>query len=81
MLVESKCEEFVQSLVEPGERVKLLETLQRDLVKTGARIPLIHEQFALMDKYEVPRGHAVSSLVIKNCLCTQCHRYRLQTTE
>ncbi|XP_056156824.1 dynein axonemal heavy chain 2 [Lampris incognitus] len=41
-----------QTLVELEESLQLLETLQVDLVKTEAQIPLIHEQFAVLDKYE-----------------------------
>uniref|UniRef100_A0A3Q1IX48 Dynein axonemal heavy chain 2 n=1 Tax=Anabas testudineus TaxID=64144 RepID=A0A3Q1IX48_ANATE len=43
-----------QTLVELGDSLKLLETLQVNLAKTEAQIPLIHEQFAILDKYEVP---------------------------
>ncbi|XP_042256267.1 dynein axonemal heavy chain 2 [Thunnus maccoyii] len=51
-----------QTLVELSESVKLLETLQGDLSKTEAQIPLIHEQFAILDKYEVPVEQAVQDL-------------------
>ncbi|KAM7366101.1 hypothetical protein PAMP_015569 [Pampus punctatissimus] len=51
-----------QTLVELSEGLKLLETLQRDLSKTEAQIPLIHEQFAILDKYEVPVEQAVQDL-------------------
>eukprot|EP00064_Thunnus_orientalis_P006207 superscaffoldBa00000637_g6223 len=61
-----------QTLVELSESVKLLETLQGDLSKTEAQIPLIHEQFAILDKYEVPVEQAVStSLIIQQTLITQ----------
>lgn len=53
-----------QTLVELGESLKLLETLQGDLSKTEAQIPLIHEQFAILDKYEVPVEQAVSTSLI-----------------
>nr|XP_020476144.1 LOW QUALITY PROTEIN: dynein heavy chain 2, axonemal [Monopterus albus] len=43
-----------QTLAELGDRLKLLETLKGDLAKTEAQISLIHEQFAILDKYEVP---------------------------
>lgn len=43
-----------QTLVELGESKKLLETLQSNLASTEAQIRLIHEQFAILDKYEVP---------------------------
>ncbi|KAG7240073.1 hypothetical protein INR49_027927 [Caranx melampygus] len=42
-----------QTLVELAESLKILETLQGDLAKTEAQIPLIHDQFAILDKYEV----------------------------
>uniref|UniRef100_A0A671XQT1 Dynein axonemal heavy chain 2 n=1 Tax=Sparus aurata TaxID=8175 RepID=A0A671XQT1_SPAAU len=42
-----------QTLVELGESLKLLETLQGDLPKTKALIPLIHDQFAVLDKYDI----------------------------
>ncbi|KAM7377518.1 hypothetical protein PAMA_014021 [Pampus argenteus] len=51
-----------QTLVELGESLKLLETLQGDLSKTEAQIPLIHEQFAILDKYEVPVEQDVQDL-------------------
>uniref|UniRef100_A0A4W6ECP9 Dynein axonemal heavy chain 2 n=1 Tax=Lates calcarifer TaxID=8187 RepID=A0A4W6ECP9_LATCA len=51
-----------QSLAELGESLKLLETLQGDLAKTEAQIPLIHEQFAILDKYEVPVEQAVQDM-------------------
>ncbi|XP_051799543.1 dynein axonemal heavy chain 2 isoform X2 [Acanthochromis polyacanthus] len=43
-----------QTLKELGESLKLLETLQDNLYKTEAQIPVIHEHFAILDKYEVP---------------------------
>ncbi|XP_054461370.1 dynein axonemal heavy chain 2-like [Anoplopoma fimbria] len=51
-----------QTLVELGESMKLLETLQGDLAKTEAQIPLIHDQFAILDKYEVPVEQAVQDM-------------------
>ncbi|XP_075307002.1 dynein axonemal heavy chain 2 [Odontesthes bonariensis] len=42
-----------QTLTGLGESLKLLGTLQDNLAKTEAQIPLIHEQFAILDKYEV----------------------------
>ncbi|XP_040887758.1 dynein heavy chain 2, axonemal [Toxotes jaculatrix] len=52
-----------QSLVELGDSLKLLETLQGDLAKTEAQIPLIHEQFAILDKYELPVEQAVQDML------------------
>ncbi|XP_073321620.1 dynein axonemal heavy chain 2 [Pagrus major] len=42
-----------QTLPELRESLKLLETLQGDLTKTKVQIPLIHDQFAVLDKYDV----------------------------
>ncbi|XP_018599950.2 dynein heavy chain 2, axonemal [Scleropages formosus] len=42
-----------QNLAELGESLKLLETLQGDLAKIENQIPPIHEQFAILEKYEV----------------------------
>ncbi|KAM3857822.1 dynein axonemal heavy chain 2 [Diretmus argenteus] len=52
-----------QTLVELGESLKLLETLQGDLAKTEARIPPIHEQFAILDKYEVSVEQPVQEML------------------
>ncbi|XP_035806180.2 dynein axonemal heavy chain 2 [Amphiprion ocellaris] len=51
-----------QTLKELGESLKLLETLQGKLAKTEAQIPVIHEQFAILDKYEVPVPQAVQGM-------------------
>lgn len=51
-----------QTLAELSGNLKLLETLQGNLAKTEAQIPLIHEQFSILDKYEVPVEQAVSTL-------------------
>lgn len=67
MLVQHQCEPPLQSLVELGESLKLLETLRGDLAKTEAQNPLIHEQIAILGKYEVLVEQAVSnSLINKN---------------
>ncbi|CAI5672498.1 unnamed protein product [Oreochromis niloticus] len=50
----SRLEKSPQTLAELSESQKLLETLQSNLAKTEAQIPVIHEQFAILDKYEVP---------------------------
>ncbi|XP_048885226.1 dynein axonemal heavy chain 2 [Brienomyrus brachyistius] len=42
-----------QSLTELEESLKLLEILQGDLAKTESQILPIHEQFAILEKYEV----------------------------
>lgn len=65
-----RLEQLPQTLAELGESLKLLESLQRDLAKTEAQIRLIHEQFAILDKYEVPVEQAVRMSIIKN---TQMH--------
>lgn len=41
------------TLAELAGKLKLLETLQGNLPKTEAQIHVIHEQFAVLDKYEV----------------------------
>ncbi|XP_070849918.1 dynein axonemal heavy chain 2 [Chaetodon trifascialis] len=51
-----------QTLAELAESLKLLETLQGDLAKMEAQIPLIHDQFAILDKYEVPVEQAVQNM-------------------
>ncbi|XP_044040597.1 dynein axonemal heavy chain 2-like isoform X2 [Siniperca chuatsi] len=51
-----------QTLAELGESLKLLETLKGDLAKTEAQIPLIHDQFSILDKYEVPVEQAVQDM-------------------
>uniref|UniRef100_A0A3Q3RVK4 Dynein axonemal heavy chain 2 n=1 Tax=Mastacembelus armatus TaxID=205130 RepID=A0A3Q3RVK4_9TELE len=51
-----------QTLAELGDSLKLLETLQGNLTKTEAQILLIHEQFAILDKYEVPVEQAVQNM-------------------
>ncbi|XP_071375886.1 dynein axonemal heavy chain 2, partial [Centroberyx affinis] len=52
-----------QTLVELGESLKLLETIQGDLAKTEAQIPPIHEQFAILEKYEVTVEQAVQEML------------------
>ncbi|CAJ1086733.1 dynein heavy chain 2%2C axonemal-like [Xyrichtys novacula] len=42
-----------QTLAQLGEGLKLLETLQSNLEKTEAQILAIHDQFAILDKYDV----------------------------
>ncbi|KAK1153304.1 dynein heavy chain 2, axonemal [Acipenser oxyrinchus oxyrinchus] len=52
-----------QTLVELGVSLKLLETLQSELSKTEARIPPIHEQFAILEKYEVSISYTVQQML------------------
>lgn len=67
MLVQHQCEPPLQTLVELGESLKLLETLRGDLAETEAQNPLIHEQIAILGKYGVPAEQTVSSsLMNKN---------------
>ncbi|XP_066578473.1 dynein axonemal heavy chain 2 [Amia ocellicauda] len=42
-----------QTLAELGESLKLLETLQAELPRLQGQIPPLHEQFSILDKYEV----------------------------
>ncbi|XP_041842513.1 dynein heavy chain 2, axonemal [Melanotaenia boesemani] len=51
-----------QTLAELGENLKLLEILQNNLPKTEALIPVIHEQFAVLDKYEVSLEKTVEEM-------------------
>ncbi|XP_051578639.1 dynein axonemal heavy chain 2 [Myxocyprinus asiaticus] len=52
-----------QTLGELVESLKLLETLQADLSKIESQIPPIHEQFAILEKYEVIVEPAVLELL------------------
>ena len=58
----SRLRQSPQTLTELGESLKLLGTLQDNLAKTESQIPLIHEQFAILDKYEVLAEKNVSAL-------------------
>ncbi|XP_055012614.1 dynein axonemal heavy chain 2 [Boleophthalmus pectinirostris] len=51
-----------QTLEELGETLKLLDSLKNDLPKTEAQIPVIQEQFALLDKHEEPLEQEVLDL-------------------
>lgn len=69
-----------QTLAELGKSLKLLTTLKGDLAKTEAQIPLIHDQFAILDKYEVPVEQTVSTSLIKRIYThIQRTRYRIYT--
>lgn len=50
-----------QTLADLIASLKLLETLQASMTKTEAQIPMIHDQFALLDKYEVTLDQTVST--------------------
>lgn len=50
-----------QTLDELRDSLKLFGTMQGDLAKTEAQILLIHDQFTILDKYEVPVEEAVST--------------------
>ena len=47
-----------------GQSINLLETLQKDLPKIEARIPPLHEQFAILEKYEVDIPENVTAISI-----------------
>ncbi|KAG7496340.1 dynein heavy chain 2, axonemal [Solea senegalensis] len=51
-----------QTLAELSESLRLSETLQGDRAKREAQIRLVHEQLAILDKYEVPVEQAVQDL-------------------
>lgn len=53
-----------QTLAELGESTTLLVTIQGDLAKKEAQISLIHDQFAILDKYEVPVENDVSTSLV-----------------
>lgn len=50
-----------QTLEELGVSLQLMDTLQHDLSNLESQIPPIHEQFAILEKYEVPVQDSVSS--------------------
>lgn len=50
-----------QTLEELGASLQLMETLQHDLPNLETQIPPIHEQFTILEKYEVPVQENVSS--------------------
>ena len=50
-----------QTLEELGVSLQLMETLQHELPTMETQIPPIHEQFAILEKYEVPVQDNVSS--------------------
>lgn len=50
-----------QTLEELGVSLQLMETLQHDLPNLETQIPPIHEQFTILEKYEVPVQENVSS--------------------
>ncbi|KAM8871594.1 dynein axonemal heavy chain 2 isoform 7-T7 [Synchiropus picturatus] len=49
-------------LEELSQNMKLLESLQGDLGKTEHQISVVHEQFAVLDKYEVPLEPSLQEL-------------------
>lgn len=49
-----------QTLEELGVSLQLMETLQHDLPDLETQIPPIHEQFTILEKYEVPVQENVS---------------------
>jgi hypothetical protein len=50
-----------QTLEELGVSLQLMDTLQHDLPNLETQIPPIHEQFTILEKYEVPVPDTVSS--------------------
>ncbi|MEQ2165651.1 hypothetical protein GOODEAATRI_019310, partial [Goodea atripinnis] len=51
-----------QTLDELSDSLTLLETLKGDLANNEAQITLIHERFAILDKYEVPVESTVQAM-------------------
>ncbi|XP_006151956.1 dynein heavy chain 2, axonemal [Tupaia chinensis] len=52
-----------QTLEELGVSLQLMETLQHDLPNLETQIPPIHEQFAILEKYEVPVQDSVLEML------------------
>ncbi|XP_039087571.1 dynein heavy chain 2, axonemal [Hyaena hyaena] len=52
-----------QTLEELGASLQLMDTLQHDLPCLEAQIPPIHEQFAILEKYEVPVQDSVLEML------------------
>lgn len=50
-----------QTLEELGVSLQLMDTLQHDLPNLETQIPPIHEQFTILEKYEVSVQDSVSS--------------------
>jgi hypothetical protein len=51
-------------LEELGFSLQLMDTLQHDLPNLETQIPPIHEQFTILEKYEVPVPENVSSITV-----------------
>lgn len=68
-----------QTLAELAESLKLSETLQGDMAKTEAQIPLIHDQFAILDKYEVSVEQAVRTSLKYTASTMHCISRRKRT--
>ncbi|KAL2765787.1 dynein axonemal heavy chain 2 isoform 1 [Daubentonia madagascariensis] len=52
-----------QTLEELGISLQLMDTLQHDLPNLETQIPPIHEQFAILEKYEVPVQDSVLEML------------------
>ena len=61
-----------ETLDQLGESLSLLEQLQTDLSKIEARFPPLHQQFAILEKYEVGVSPEVQLSIIL------CFLYSLQ---
>lgn len=57
-----------QTLEELGVSLQLMDTLQHDLPSLETQIPPIHEQFTILEKYEVPVPDSVSSCCVWSTL-------------
>ncbi|XP_069502374.1 dynein axonemal heavy chain 2 [Ambystoma mexicanum] len=53
-----------QTLEELGISLRLHETLQNEQPKIEAQIPPIHEQFAILEKYEVPVNEITQNMLL-----------------
>ncbi|XP_006899240.1 PREDICTED: dynein heavy chain 2, axonemal [Elephantulus edwardii] len=58
-----KISRLPQTLEELGKSLHLMETLQNDLPSLETQIPPIHEQFSILEKYEVPVQESVLEML------------------
>ncbi|XP_068615161.1 dynein axonemal heavy chain 2-like [Brachionichthys hirsutus] len=58
----NRLKQHPQTLVELKKSLELLQSLQGEMAKTEAQFPLIHDPFAILDKYEFPVEQAVQDM-------------------
>ena len=54
-----------ESLDELGESIRLLEELNADLTNIETKIPPLHEQFVILDKYEIEITELVNRFFVE----------------